>query len=218
MTSSASPAVHRFAGRPVVHQCPAALALPDAHRAAVLLHRLPRWPGYRRHGLHRPGADPGLGHRPCQPRPGNERRADRHGLRRPRLRATGRPLRAQAGAGRRGHAVRRVQRGVRVQRQPRPAPGAAPAHRHRPGRRHAQRHHAARRVHSRAPQVAAGDQHVLRLQPGYGRRRIHFRQADPGVRLAQPAAAGRRAAAGIGRGAAALAAGVGTIPGGAPAR
>jgi MFS family permease len=32
----------------------------------------------------------------------------------------------------------------------------------------------------------AGDQHVLRLQPGHGGRRIYFRQADPGVRLAQP--------------------------------
>ncbi|CRQ19021.1 hypothetical protein PAERUG_P60_London_6_VIM_2_11_13_05508 [Pseudomonas aeruginosa] len=208
------PARRRTTRRASLHQCPAAFAVPMADRPAVLPDRLPRWPRHRRDGLHRAGADPGLGHRPRQPRSGNERRADRHGLRRPRFRTAGRPLRTQAGIGRGGLPLRPVQPGLGLQHQRRATAGAALPHRPRPRRGDAQRHHPAFRIHPRAPQVAAGDQHVLWLQPGHGLRRIRLGEADPAVRLAQPAAARRPATAGPGGSPAVPPAGIGALPGG----
>ncbi len=47
------------------------------------------------------------------------------------------------------------------------------------GRRDAERHDLAVRVHAGTPQVVAGDQYVLRFQPGHGRWRLYLRQLIP---------------------------------------
>ena len=105
-----------------------------------------------------------------------------------------------------------------LQHQRRVTAGAALPHRPRPRRGDAQRHHLLSGIHPRAPQVAAGDQHVLWLQPGHGLRRIRLGEADPAVRLAQPAAARRPATAGPGGSPAVPPAGIGALPGGAQPR